>query len=245
MVKAKSDHNPDQSPANDNGGHKKHEAGAIVPAPAAGALTSLAALGTALSNVDTSAGAGRSGKPMLQFKSRENSGTWMFGQKHTVIEDGSLWVINPASFRWGYVCFSDAKKPLGERLVPVNQSRPDVTTLPDMGFPWQEQWAVDMKCISGADAGVEVVFKINTIGGDQVVKGLIDTIRDRINGGQHDGKVAPIVQPGRDSYRHAQHGPVGIPVLEVVDWMPLDGPAPAPKPASPPPAEQPRRRRVA
>jgi hypothetical protein len=33
--------------------------------------------------------------------------------------------------------------------------------------------------------------------------------------------------------------------MTVVDWMSLEGPAPAPKPTSPPPAEQPRRRRVA
>ena len=33
-------------------------------------------------------------------------------------------------------------------------------------------------------------------------------------------------------------------MLTIVDWMSLSGPAPAPEPASPPPAEQPRRRRV-
>jgi hypothetical protein len=151
------------------------------------------------------------------------------------------------TFRWGYVCFGDANKPLGEQLVSVSLPKPEVTTLPDKGFPWQDQWAVDMKCISGTDTGIEVVFKINTVGGDQVVKGLIETIRDRFNGGQHDNKLVPIVELQADSYRHNQHGPVGTPVLTIVDWMTLDGPAPAPtpKPTSPPPAEQPRRRRVA
>jgi hypothetical protein len=74
---------------------------------------------------------------------------------------------------------------------------------------------------------------------------LIETIRDRFNGGQHDEKIVPIVQLQTDSYRHPQHGPVGTPVLTIVDWMSLAGPAPAPKPVSPPPTEQPRRRRAA
>ena len=205
-------------------------------------MTSLAALATALSNVDTTAGG--SGKPLLQFKSRENGGTFMFGQKRTIPEEGSVWAVNPATFRWGHVYFDDSNKAI-ERLVPISQSRPDIATLPNTGFPWQEQWAVDMKCTNGIDAGVEVTFKISTVGGDQAVKGLIEKIRDRINRNQHGGKVVPIRRLGRDSYRHPQHGPVGIPVFEVLDWMSLEGPAPAPKPESPPPAEQPRRRRVA
>ena len=79
--------------------------------------------------------------------------------------------------------------------MSVSQPMPDVTELPDTGFEWQEQWAVNMKCINGADAGTEVVYKPTTVGGVQAVAELIETVRDRLNGGQHDGKVAPIVQP--------------------------------------------------
>ncbi len=66
---------------------------------------------------------------------------------------------------------------------------PDVAELPDTGFEWQEQWAVNMKCINGADAGTEVIFKTTTVGGIQAIAGLIEAVRDRLNGGQHDGKV--------------------------------------------------------
>ena len=104
-----------------------------------------------------------------------------------------------------------------------------------------------MKCTNGVDAGIEVVYKANTVGGTQAVVGLIDAVRDRFAGGMHDGKVAPIVQLAKDSYQHSQYGRVYTPVLTIVDWMPLSGPAPTPAPASPPPSppvEQPRRRRV-
>jgi hypothetical protein len=219
-----------------------------VPAPAPGGLASLAALTAALNNVDMIVGGG-AGMPMLQFLSREG-GVWAYGQKRTIVEDRSTWAVNPMTFQWGGVCFSDAKKRLGEHLVSISKAKPNLVELPDKGAPWKEEWAVNMKCISGADAGTEVVFKTNTTGGFQMMAEVVEAVRDRLNGGTHDGKVVPIVRPEKDSYQHPQHGRIYTPVLTIVDWMPLDGPAPAPAaptptPMSPSTAEQPRRRRVA
>jgi hypothetical protein len=206
---------------------------------------SLTALAATFNNVDMTSVGGSSGKPMMQFKSREDSGTWMFGQRRTIPEADSLWAVNPQTFKWGYICFSNDNKVVGERLVPISQPKPALVELPDKGADWQEQMAVDLKCLNGADAGTEVVLKVSTVGGLQVVTGMIEAVRDRLNSGQHGGKVAPIVRLAKDSYQHGQHGRISTPVLTIVDWMPLDGPPPAPEPVLPPPAEQPRRRRVA
>jgi hypothetical protein len=236
------DHDRDSDHANDNerpGGKQ------VAPAPAGGALASLAALQTALANVNTAAIIGRTGLPMMLFK-REGSGTWMFGQKKTIPEPGSRWAINPMTFKWGYISFSDANKVVGEHIVSVSQPKPVITELPDTGFKWQEEWSVNMKCLDGADAGVEAVFKATTDGGIKAVVLMVDQIRDRLNSGQHDGKIVPITLLQKDSYPHQQHGKVWIPVLNTIDWMSLDGPAPTPAPVEPtPPADQPRRRRVA
>jgi hypothetical protein len=107
-----------------------------------------------------------------------------------------------------------------------------------------------MKCLDGADAGTEVIYKPTTVGGIQAVAGLVDAVRDRLNGGHHNGKVAPVVQLEKSSYQHGQYGKVWTPILTVVGWMPLDGPPPAPENAPPPapspsPENAPRRRRVA
>ena len=236
------DHDRDRDHANDNG--ERPEGNQVAPGPAGGALTSLAALQTALANVNTAAIIGRSGLPMMLFK-REGSGTWGFGQKRTIPEAGSRWAVNPLTFKYGYICFGDSNKVVDERLVPVSQPKPVITELPNTGFPWQEEWAVNMKCLDGADAGVEVIFKATTDGGVKAIVILVDQVRDRINSGQHDGKIAPIVLLEKDSYQHSEHGRVWIPVLNTVDWMSLDGPAPTPEPAPQPPTEQPRRRRVA
>jgi hypothetical protein len=240
MTKLKYDHESNPGPGHDN------DNGAIAASPAAGALTSLAALQTALNNVDTSSVAGRSGLPMLQFK-REGDGTWMYGQRQTVVEGSSRWAANPMSFRWGFIAFTNDNKVAGEKLVSVSQPKPELTELPDhKGCAWTEQWAVNLKCLDGTDAGTEVIYKPTTVGGIQAVAGLVDSVRDRLNGGQHDGRVAPVVQLEKGSYQHGQYGRVWTPMLEIVDWMPLEGPAPAPAPEpTPPPPEQPRRRRVA
>jgi len=244
------DHDRDRDHANDNSEHER-PGSKLASAPAAGgALTSLAALQTALAGVNTAAIIGRSGLPMLLFK-REGSGTWMFGQKKTIPEADSRWAVNPMTFKYGFICFNDANKVADERLVPVTQPKPMITELPDTGFDWQEEWAVNMKCVSGADAGVEVIFKANTDGGIKAIVMMLNLVRDRLDSGQHDGKIVPITLLEKDSYQHHEHGRIWIPVLKDVDWMPLDGPAPAPAPAPGPAsgpasaAEQPRRRRVA
>jgi hypothetical protein len=235
----------------DNNSESNKPEGPIVPAPAKGALTSLAALKTALNSVSTAAILGRSGQPMLQFKARETDGTWMYGQRRTVPEEGSQWAVNPASFQHGYICFNDSNKVLDERLVSVGEPKPSLAELPNLGFKWQEEMAVGMKCLTGADAGIEVIFKTTTVGGLQAVAGLIEAVRDRLNSGQHDGKISPIVLLERDAYSHGQYGRTPTPQMRIVDWMPLSGPAPAPAPAptptpsaTPEPAPQPRRRRV-
>jgi hypothetical protein len=229
---------PNLDPANDNGG-------AIAPASRANALasTALTALAATFKNVDTTSIGGRPTRPILQFKSREG-GIFVFGTRRTIPEPDSLWAVNPASFRLGWVCWGDGTKPLGERLVSIGEPLPDVTQLPDKGFPWQQGMAVDLKCVSGTDAGTEVVFKTNTEGGKGEVIRLIEAVRDRLNGGQHDDKVSPIVRLENSSYPHPQYGKTWIPVLPVADWMSLDGPPPVSEPVSPPPTEQPRRRRV-
>jgi hypothetical protein len=227
--------------ADDNG------VGAVAPSSKGTALASasLAALTATLRNVNTAAVSGRPGLPMLLFKSRANNGTWTIGQKQMVPESGSLWAVNPMSFEWGFISFSGAKKVLGEEMVPVNKPKPDITKLPDTGFKWQEQWSVQVRCLTGIDRGVQAVFKATTDGAIKAVAGLIDAVRDRLEEGQHDGKIVPIVRLEKDSYQHREHGQTWFPVLPIDGWEPFDGPAPAPKPASPPPAEQPRRRRVA
>src|SRR5262249_22140861 len=166
------DHNRDSDHANDNGDHERPGGKQVASAPAGGALASITALAATLANVNTATIIGRTGQPMLLFKSREGSGTWMFGQKKTIPEQASRWAVNPLTFKYGCICFN-GNKVVSEYLVSVSQPKPLITEMQDTGFPWQEEWAVNMKCLDGADAGVEVIFKATTDGAIKAVVMLV------------------------------------------------------------------------
>jgi hypothetical protein len=230
---------------------------AVAFTPKGGALASLSttALAGVFANINTASFAGRSsGQPMLLFRSREE-GAYQYGQRRTNVEEGSLWAVNILSFAWGYIAFDSANKAT-EHLVPVSQQCPHITELP-AGPNWQRACSVHLKCINGTDASLEVVFKTNTEGGNAAMMDLINEVRNRFNSGDHDNKTVPIISLERDSYVHSQHGRIWIPVLSVVDWTTMAGPAspsaPQPTPPEPTPTPAPtapateslRRRRVA
>jgi hypothetical protein len=239
----KHDDDRDHDHANDNGGSKQ-PGGKTAPAlKSSAAIASLAGLQKVFASLDTSSLVGDTGRPLLLFKSREG-GIYVLGRKRIEPEANAKWAFNPASFRWGWVHFDAQNKPT-ERMASIGEPKPDCPPAIG-GIAWQEQRAVNVRCLDGADAGVEATFKVNTVGGVQAIDGMIDTVRERILGSLHDGMIVPIGLFERDSYQHPEFGKTWVPVLTVVGWMPLDGPAPAPKPEpTPPPIEQPRRRRVA
>jgi hypothetical protein len=243
----KHDHDQDQDHDhdNDNGGTKREDK-AVAPAPAGGALASLTNLAAALNKVDT--GVGHSTKPMMLYKSRGN--TWVYGRQEVVPEENGRWGVNPTTFERGFVAFQGRKK-LGERMLSVAKPEIDPAELPDVGAIWQKQMSVEMRCLDGADAGTEVVFKTNTAGGLSAILDLIGQVRDRLNFNQHGDNIVPIVRLEKGGYDHGEYGWTGTPLLTVTGWMSLSNPAPAP--TSPPPTPQPaaataspppRRRRV-
>jgi hypothetical protein len=261
------DHVPKQEHAPDNGVEHEHDpardAGSVKPegskplAPmlkSSAALTSieaLKALGTLISKVDNSALTRTfAGHQLLLFHSREG-GLWTYGQKHTAVEAGSSWTVNVLSFEWGWVCFGAdrSKPPIDEKLVPFSEPKPEFAKLPDRGFPWTEERAVNLKCHSGVDAGLEVTFKSNAHGGRTFVDGLYSQVCSRHLSGLHGDKVVPIGTLEKDSYPHKDYGKIWTPVFGLSDWTSFDNPpsAPAPTPPKPTPPvdEQPRRRKVA
>ena len=96
---------------------------------------------------------------MLQFKSREATAPGCLGRSRPVLEDGSQLGRQSRIVQVGLHLLRRRQQASARRLVPVSQPMPDVTELPDKGFEWHEQWAVNMKCITGADAGIEVIYK--------------------------------------------------------------------------------------
>ena len=137
MTKHKLNHDNDRDNdhANDNDTDR-----AIAPAPASGALTSLTALGATLNSVDTTSVGGRSGLPMLQFKAGRQ---WHLGVRAAAHHPRGRQPVGrqPVDLQVGVDLLGQRQQGARRALVPVSQPMPDVTELPDKGFPWQEQWA--------------------------------------------------------------------------------------------------------
>src|SRR6516164_8118878 len=161
---------------NDN--HDTSPAATTTPAlKSTTALITVAGLKTILGGIDRSA-ALQSGRPMLQFKSRED-GTWRYGIKGNEVEEGSQWAINVLTFMHGYICFGPDNKVIGERMVPSREPKPDFASLPNLGARWQDQTTVDVKCCTGTDAGVEATLKMTSDGGGKFMANLVVAIDNR------------------------------------------------------------------
>ena len=177
MTKQNLNPNPDPNPdpANDNGG-------AVASASKGSALasTALAALAATFKTVDTTSIGGRPVQPLMQFKSREG-GIWAFGRsadhprarqpvggqsRRRSSGDGSAGAT-AARYSAKSSCPSASRCPTS-RNCPIRASR------------GSRRWAVNLKCISGTDAGTEVVFKTNTEGGKGEVVRLIEAVHDRL-----------------------------------------------------------------
>jgi hypothetical protein len=208
------------------------ESPARVPTEAATtALAGVAALRAGLANV----AAGRSshgGMPLLKMV--KGVGTWVIGKNETGAEPSVQWAANPFSAAHGYISWAQegpAKK-LGEQMVPVTVAKP--VALPTTGAPWDDQIAINLKCLNGRDQGLEVTFKSSSKGGFDAVFDLLEAVGRRIDIGA--GDFVPIVTLGHETYPHPQYGKIFKPVFAVVGWTDMRGGTEAPAAPPPPPA---------
>lgn len=194
-------------------------------------------------------------------------GIWIYGPESLEIEKASEWAIHPLSVSHGYVCWeknddqTKANSKLGEVMVAAGKPKPVVTTLPDYGYPWQEQVSFLLACVKGPDKGQQVKYSAASVGGMNEIKKLLGSMAQRIAAEQQRGggslspetsEIVPIVNLDHSHYIHKKHGKIYTPVMQIIRWGTLNGgPEPAnaaPKPTPNAPADEaadaPRRRRM-
>src|SRR5262245_57000959 len=114
------------------------------------------------------------GKPFLRLL---RDGEWVFGQSDDVVQDGSLWIVNPLSIGHGWSCWTNydtkAKNELLDEIM-VSVTEPKPIRPPNNGeWPYAEQRQMDLRCCHGEDTGVEVLYKTNSVGGMRAFDGLL------------------------------------------------------------------------
>jgi len=170
-----------------------------------------------------SAPVGAGGKPLMRLM---KSGMWVFGQDDADVQEGSIWAVNPLAIGHGFAAWSNnaagtgKNSLLGEIMVPVTEPRPPMPdALPNA--EWKLQRSAEMICTNGADKGVEVLYKTNSVSGLRAFDVFLGSLQAQLRV-DPEHPVA-MLRLGSSSYKHTQYGQIFTPVLEITGWATMHG----------------------
>jgi hypothetical protein len=109
-------------------------------------------------------------------------------------------------------------------MVNVSQPLPELDTAPPGAKKgWETQVGMSIKCLTGADTGMEARYTTTSVGGKKAVQALAVAIATQVDKDQD--KPVPVVELGKEHYTHKSYGRIYTPVFKVVDWAGMDGKA--------------------
>jgi len=198
-------------------------------------LPSVQSLSQALRSLEHEVGG--SGMAILKM---DKTGHWVYGADQTEVEETSTWAVNPFSFVHGYIAWGDGEV-LAEKMVPVADPLPELDPAPPNAKKgWELQVGASLKCMSGEDKGLEVVYNVTSVGGKRAVQKLALDIAAQVE--QDQSKPVPVVRLKKEHYTHKSYGRIFTPVFDITAWVSLDGQADE-QSVSEAPVETPTRRR--
>jgi hypothetical protein len=170
----------------------------------------------------------------------DKTGHWVFGADQTEAEDDAKWAVNPFSFVHGFIAWGEGEV-LGEKMVSVSEPLPELDSPPPGAKRgWETQVGMSLKCIGGEDEGMEARYTVTSVGGKRAVQALAVAIANQVDADQ--SKPVPVVLLKKEHYQHKSYGRIYTPIFEVVEWVSMDGEAPAEADAEAPAAPARRRR---
>lgn len=173
----------------------------------------------------------------------DKTGHWVFGADQTEAEDGAKWAINPFSFIHGFIAWGEGEV-LGEKMVSVSEPLPELDAAPPGAKRgWETQVGMSLKCLNGEDEGMEARYTVTSVGGKRAVQALAVAIANAVDADQ--SKPVPVVLLKKEHYQHKSYGRIYTPIFEIVEWMGMDGSAPAAEEEYAEASQPARRRRVA
>jgi len=178
-------------------------------------LPSVQSLSTALRAIETDVGG--VGSVILKM---DKAGHWVFGADQTEIEDDSTWAVNPFSFVHGFIAWGDGEV-LAEKMVNVSQPLPELEAAPPGAKKgWETQVGMSIKCLSGADTGMEASYTTTSVGGKKAVQALAVAIATQVEKDQD--KPVPVVVLKKEHYQHKSYGRIYTPIFEIQEWVSMD-----------------------
>lgn len=158
----------------------------------------------------------------------QNDGLFVYGPDNVEVEEGSLWAVNPFSFKTGWVCWADRKlngnknEKFGEKMADADKPIPE-PDLPDVwaekGGKWVTQVGFELVCVSGDDEGQKVLFQNSSNGAIKAYEKLYDAVLDRPD----LDYCFPIVELEVSSYMNKGYNKrIYEPGFKVVDWADME-----------------------
>jgi hypothetical protein len=157
----------------------------------------------------------------MSYLRLNKGGIWIYGSDDVEVEPESLWAVNPSSFAEGYICWGDSEV-LGEEMVSISADPILLSTLPDLGRPWQAQCAMQLVCVSGEDKGTQVVYKTSSKGGTGRFKEFLQQFLIHLEANPGTDKFVPVVELLEDSYKHKKYGTIFKPIFQIKEWLTMD-----------------------
>ena len=222
-----------------------------VATTSAGLPAELTSMATGLAASINTAGEGSTGNDLYAKMGKD--GVFVYGADNTEFEPGAHWALNPLGIYHGFVAWGDKShgtegQNLGEVLVPASQPMPAESDLPEVKGSWTKAVALQLRCVSGEDEGVQVLWKSNSYGGRKAYAALLGAVVARITANEE--AIVPIVECKSDSYQHASYGKIYNPEFEIQEWVTMDAKPEAakveakePEKEEEPEPEAPKRRR--
>jgi hypothetical protein len=186
-------------------------------------------------------GAGSSGMGDRDLlKLNKDSGYWSFGQDaEPVDEKEDVFVVNPESFREGYVAFNEKDNDIAETengdLADFLWQLGSAPSLDDHEYEhplpqpknnrakpikYQFQLAIDLVCIEGPNKGAQLLYKNGSQGCRDMLGKLAGEIARRKENGAAD--YVPAVALYAEDYVHRSYGRIWKPKMEILEWYTMD-----------------------
>ncbi len=169
----------------------------------------------------------------IDFAKMSKKGDWAYGQDETEVDYESIWAVNPSTLQHGWIAWKEklGQDPIGEHMGSAMRPLIDVDTLPKVseGKGWQQQYGVELVCVSGPNVGAHILYKNTTVGAIKLFNVYINELMTRVENDAEE--IVALVRLTSESYKHKEFGETFNPIFEYVEWR-------SPEDASPVAAEE-------
>lgn len=167
---------------------------------------------------------------LVVYVKMTKAGDWVHGEGEEELDEDARYVVNPLSYQYGAVAFSDNKF-VDEKLVsafgddPIPMPEDLEKEIPidkiESSDGWKPQHGIVMV---NAEGGSNMVYKASSGGGIRALETLIGKVGERMDS-EDSGELNslfPVIRLESSWYKHKKYGKTYNPQLTLVGWAAND-----------------------